>query len=492
MNSRVFNYLNAAWILFVLVFLTIIIHLTVKSNNEKIKGMAESFFDEIVITRAWAAMHGGVYVFVNDYTPPNPYLKVPNRDIYTTDSMMLTLVNPSYMTRQIGELAEEHNNNINYHLTSNNPIRELNAADEWETNALNSFENGVKYAFDKSMYHGEEHYRYMAPLLVEHTCMKCHAEQGYHVGDIRGGISVNITSLSHKKQLNIELSSLAIIHLVLLIIGLLGISFARSVINKQFKYTKLKSQQLALHKSRLSKSNKQLEELNSQQEKFLSIIAHDLRNPVGAIMGLSEILVEEEETLDKNGRMKIATNLHSSAVNTFNLMENLLSWSRSKQGKMDYNPIKLFLEEEVQKACIFINESMPTKGIEINTQFDDKDKTEIWVDKDILSTILRNLLTNAIKFTEENGTINIHAKTTDTNHIKITIQDTGIGMSEEKVKDLFSIDKSKSTPGTNNEKGTGLGLILVKEFVELNKGKLSVLSQVNKGTSITFTVPLMG
>lgn len=491
MNTRVFNYLKGAWTFFVLIFLAIIIHLTIKSNNEIIKETAASFFKEIVTTRAWNAMHGGVYVFADEDNPPNPYLKVPYRDIFTTDSMMLTLINPAYMTRQISELAEK-NNNIHYHITSNNPTRELNAADQWETDALNSFENGETFAFERSLYKEKDHYRYMAPLMVDPSCMLCHAEQGYQVGDVRGGISVSIDSSPYDKKIKIELASITIIHIVFLIIGLLGISYAQKIIVKQFKLTRLKSQQLALHKNRLAQSNAMLVELNSQKEKFLSIIAHDLKNPVGAIMGLSEILSEEIETIDKKSRQIMINNLHSSAVNTFNLMENLLTWSRSKQGKIEYNPSKLILQKEVQTATDFINQSIPTKGIKIITSLENFKKTEIWVDKDMLSTILRNLLTNAIKFTEENGTINISANLTDTDHIAITIKDTGIGMSEEKVKDLFKIDKSSSTPGTNNEKGTGLGLILVKEFVELNKGKLSVLSHINKGTSITFTVPLMG
>lgn len=490
MNNQAFNYLKGAWSFFVLVFLVISIHLNIKSNNEKIKETAKSFFNEILITRAWSSMHGGVYVFADDNTLPNPYLTVPNQNIYTTDSLLLTLINHSEMTRQISELATELNN-IHYHITSLMPLRDLNFADEWETNALMTFEEGETYSFERNNYNGEDHYRYMEPLMVEENCLKCHADQGYKLGDIRGGISVNINPEPYVKELNILIASISIIHLVFLIIGLFGITYAQRIVQKQFKLTRLKSQQLALHKNRLTQSNQMLEELNKQKEKFLSIIAHDLRSPVGAIMELSKILMEEIETSDIEDSKIMLENLHSSAVNTFALMENLLTWSRSKQGKMEINPTKLSLKEEVHKAIDFTNKSIDTKGILISSELGDCESAELIADKDMLNVILRNLLTNSVKFTNKNGSIKVLAAKQNKDKIEITVQDTGVGIPKEKVKDLFKINKSVSTPGTRNEKGTGLGLILVKEFIELNKGTIKVESEVNVGTSFTFTLPII-
>lgn len=488
-NSQAFKYLKWAWIFFSLVSFGIIVRFAVKANNEKIRESAGSFFKEILTTRAWNAMHGGVYVFADENNPPNPYLKVPNRDIFTTDSAMLTLINPAYMTRQIGELAEK-NNNILYHITSNNPIRPLNAADTWEADALTSFEEGEAQTFEKTEYRDKEHYRYMAPLVVDQTCMKCHAEQGYQIGDIRGGISVSIEAAPYLKQLRIELAAISFVNLFFLIIGLIGISYSQKVITKQFRFTRLKSQQLAQHKNLLKKSNIKLAELNSQKEKFLSIIAHDLRNPVGAIMNLSEIMVEEIEDADTEYKLVMLTKLHQSAVNTFNLMENLLTWSRSQQGKLDYNPEILVLSDEVKSASEVIRQSAETKRISCSTSLKNLENIEIWADKNMLSVILRNLLSNAVKFTPEAGSIEVTTKASGKDHFAITVQDTGVGMPTEKLKDIFKIDKSVSTPGTNDEKGTGLGLILVKEFVTINKGTLQVQSHPGKGTSVTFTVPL--
>lgn len=488
-NSQAFKYLKWAWIFFALVSFGIIVRLAVKANNEKIRLSAHSFFTEIVTTRAWNAMHGGVYVFADEDNPPNPYLKVPNRDIFTTDSAMLTLINPAYMTRQISELAEK-NNNILYHITSNKPIRPLNAPDQWEAEALTSFEEGETQTFEKTEYRDKEYYRYMAPLIVDQTCMKCHAEQGYQIGDVRGGISVSIEAAPYLKQLRIELAAISVVNLFFLTIGLIGISYSQKVITKQFRLIRLKSQQLAQHKNQLTKSNTKLAELNSQKEKFLSIIAHDLRNPVGAIMNLSEILVEEIEEADTESKLAMLTKLHQSAVNTYNLMENLLTWSHSNQGKLDYNPENLVLSDEVKNVREVILQSAETKGVKCPTNLKNLEKIEIWADKKMLSVILRNLLSNAIKFTPEKGSITVTAKVSGKDHYAITVQDTGVGMPTEKIKNLFKIDKSISTPGTNGERGTGLGLILVKEFVEINKGTIEVQSQPGKGTSVTFTVPL--
>jgi diguanylate cyclase (GGDEF)-like protein len=154
--------------------------------------VAQSFFEMIVTVREWNALHGGVYVPVSDLIQPNPYLKVPDRDIHLPNGMMLTKVNPAYMTRLIAELAEK-GNQVRFHITSLKPINPGNAADVWETQALTSFETD---ALPESYYWGDQShvFTYMAPLVTQTSCLKCHEQQGYKVGDIRGGISVSFRS----------------------------------------------------------------------------------------------------------------------------------------------------------------------------------------------------------------------------------------------------------------------------------------------------------
>jgi diguanylate cyclase (GGDEF)-like protein/PAS domain S-box-containing protein len=153
---------------------------------------ARNLFQMIALTRLWNAKHGGVYAPVTEAVQPNPYLEIPDRDILTRDNRHLTLINPSYMTRQISELAQQRG--LMFHITSLKPIRPANRPDAWETQALEQFENGVEEVSERMMHGGRDLFRYMAPLVTRKSCMKCHEKQGYEVGDIRGGISIGLSA----------------------------------------------------------------------------------------------------------------------------------------------------------------------------------------------------------------------------------------------------------------------------------------------------------
>lgn len=162
-------------------------HYESRQNEEKnILNVSRTFFDLIVLTREWNSRHGGIYAYASETTPPNPYLqKDTERDIPLENGKMLTKINPAYMTRQISELATEYHG-VQIHITSLKPIRPANAPTPWERKALESFEKGV----DEIGTYSDGHYRYMAPLITQKSCLKCHGDQGYRVGDIRGGISI--------------------------------------------------------------------------------------------------------------------------------------------------------------------------------------------------------------------------------------------------------------------------------------------------------------
>ncbi len=180
---------------------------------------ARANFDKDVIYRKWASLEGGLYVPVSEYTPQNPFLKVANRDVTTKDGKELTLVNPAYMTRMVHEL-ENKNNKLKAHLTSLNPLNPQNAANYWEVNALNQF------AIKAQEYHRIEtknnvtSFNYMAPLVTEKSCLKCHAEQGYKVGDIRGGISVSINYEKFTNQFSKQKNILLLTHIIIATFGL--------------------------------------------------------------------------------------------------------------------------------------------------------------------------------------------------------------------------------------------------------------------------------
>jgi hypothetical protein len=200
------------------------------------KYQAQAFFQDIVTTRYWNAEHGGVYVPVTDTTQPNLYLKDQQRDITTKSGLKLTKINPAYMTRQIGELAEKRNQ-VWFHITSNNPIRPKNAPDKWESDILKSFESGLKdFAEFSESEAGTKVFRYMAPLWVEPACLKCHLTQGYKKGDLRGGISVTIDAESIIRTQKNQIIKLTVLHISIWAIGVLIFLFGGYLQNKDITH----------------------------------------------------------------------------------------------------------------------------------------------------------------------------------------------------------------------------------------------------------------
>ena len=208
---------------------------------------AEINYDKDLLYRRWAAKQGGVYVPVSEMTPANPYLKVPNRDIKTSNSLSLTLVNPAYMTRQVYELGMEAHNDIQGHITSLNPIRPENRPDPWETESLKAFQRGIKKTDIIEMMSGKEQFRLMMPFVTEKACLKCHAVQGYKEGDIRGGISVSILMDPLRSIERSRIAGLTVAHGFLWIMGLTGLGIgARRLRSQTLQREKLEENLLTL------------------------------------------------------------------------------------------------------------------------------------------------------------------------------------------------------------------------------------------------------
>jgi PAS domain S-box-containing protein len=235
----------------------------------------------------------------------------------------------------------------------------------------------------------------------------------------------------------------------------------------------------------LKESEKQLKELNATKDKLFSIIAHDLRSPFNNIIGLSELLVENSIDFEESQRyIKI---LNSTAKNTLNLLTNLLNWAKSQTGQLSFKPEKILFSDVILEIISLQKLLAETKNISLN--YFPSDEMEVYADENMLKTVLRNLISNAIKFTNVGGHIRVFAILKQ-DHVEITISDDGIGMNAEKRKVLFDITSMTTTVGTANENGSGLGLILCKEFVEKNDGKIWVESEEGKGSSFKFTLPL--
>ncbi len=237
----------------------------------------------------------------------------------------------------------------------------------------------------------------------------------------------------------------------------------------------------------LEERRQHIEELNASKDKFFSIIAHDLKNPFQTIIGFSEMQEEQIKTADFAGIEEYAGLINTSAVETLRLLENLLEWAKSQTGKILFNPVLINLGELFNEEFIVLNDMAITKNIELKSCF--TDNLTIIADKNMIKTILRNLISNAIKFTHKNGKVEVKA-IVDNKQVEISVSDSGIGMTKETIAKLFRIDANVSTRGTENEKGTGLGLFLCKEFVEKHGGKIWVESESGKGSTFRFFIPL--
>ncbi|MBN2663298.1 MAG: PAS domain S-box protein [Bacteroidales bacterium] len=236
----------------------------------------------------------------------------------------------------------------------------------------------------------------------------------------------------------------------------------------------------------LKKKEKELQELVATKDKFFNIIAHDLISPFNAILGFTEILKYNEEQSENSNNIKIINSLHQSAKNAFNLVENLLQWSRTQTGKMKYEPKNHSISEIITNIIASIEAAANAKKINLVSHVND---FAVFVDKNMIEVVIRNLLSNAIKFTQEKGIVAITASIIKKAAI-VSIIDNGVGIEQKRINSIFSIDKEYTTTGTNYETGTGLGLVLCKEFVLKNRGKIWVESKQNLGSTFSFSMPL--
>jgi len=214
------------WLAFLALLMTWVDRDAIRAERQQAFKTARAFFQQILISRAWNASHGGVYVPITERTPPNEYLAPEGRDITTDNGMRLTRINPAYMTRQMGEIAEKSQGGIRFHITSLNPIRPDNAPTDWERDWLETFTQGVNEQGEIFVDGATTWFRYMAPLVTKQECLRCHAQQGYSEGDIRGGISVILPFTSHNRMtLYGGFAAVAVVGLLVIFIG--GAMFER-------------------------------------------------------------------------------------------------------------------------------------------------------------------------------------------------------------------------------------------------------------------------
>ncbi len=409
---------------------------TIDNNTAQlVKNIGRSFFKEIETTRLWNARHGGVYVPITENTQSNPYLKVPGRDITSTQGLKLTLINPAFMTRQISEIAITENN-IQYHITSLKPIRPQNRADEWESKALAIFANGgseyTEYIEDKVVY------RYMAPLFVKHACLKCHKTQGYKVGDIRGGISVTIPAKVYIDTSRKSKIRLAIIHLIFLLVGVIGLYMFRRFRDRHLVILSKTNIKLENEIVVREQAENRVKTSLKEKETLLQEIHHRVKNNMAVISSLLKLKLEsitdkkaKEALQDSQNRVQTMSMIHETLYRSDNLAAIEMQTYLSELGRIilqGYSVGKINLDIESENILIGVKQASP------------------------LGLIVNELITNSCKYAfpeMQESKIKISLRKIE-GQIELIYSDNGIGMPED-----FSWKNSNT-----------LGLSLVRTLIE--------------------------
>ncbi len=257
-------------------------------------------------------------------------------------------------------------------------------------------------------------------------------------------------------------------------------------IKEDITLQKALNEKIEKQQKELEASEKQLRELNAAKDRFFSIIGHDLKNPFNTLLGFSTLLSDNYKYLDDEKKLEYIGYIRNSSEQGLQLLINLLDWARSQTNKIEISPSNINPAELTDNVFALVDAFAARKQITLINEI--PANITAYADKEMINTVLRNLVSNAIKYTPINGSVNIKALHEE-DEIKITVTDTGVGMDSGKLQKLFRLDQNLSTPGTEKEKGTGLGLILCKEFIEKNHGKIWAESSPGQGSSFIFTLP---
>ncbi|MFZ4547297.1 MAG: ATP-binding protein [Bacteroidales bacterium] len=289
-------------------------------------------------------------------------------------------------------------------------------------------------------------------------------------------------------ELKNHLSKLQLLGVFAFII-LVSFSVFTLILLKKNKRQKILLAKLNQKNQIINDKNTELASANAQKDKFFSIIAHDLRGPFNGFLGLTQLLAEGISSFTLNELQEISMGMNKSANNLYNLLNNLLEWSRMQQGTINFEPKAIPILPFATSTLQTIMDPATKKGIDVT--IDIPENLQVFADENMLASTLRNLASNAVKFTPSGGKVSVTAKPTVDNKIEISVKDTGIGMDAEMLENMFKLDVSISRMGTDGEPSTGLGLLLCKDFIEKQGGRIWADSEEGNGSTVYFTLPIM-
>jgi two-component system, sensor histidine kinase and response regulator len=266
----------------------------------------------------------------------------------------------------------------------------------------------------------------------------------------------------------------------------LDLRHAKIQLEQQNSLLQSLNQELESSRKTIQQDARKLKRMNEEKDRLFSIIAHDLRGPIRSFVSLAELFLDDETTMEPLIIRELATGMHQSALSLHELLENLLNWSLMQQEKAIVREEELDMKLLFQRAVNLNQERIAAKEIQVFNQLEPQCRTK--ADENMVSTIIRNLISNAVKFTPRGGKVFITSRQADNNMMQFVVQDSGIGMSPELMGKLFDYDKKVCRPGTEGEPSSGLGLMIIREFVHRNGGELGVESVVQEGSKFSFTL----
>lgn len=493
--SILYRYTATAVILWIMIIGGLLawdIHNENKQANELAIKEARTIFNKDLAFRTWTASHGGVYVPPDERTPPNPYLShIPERDITTTNGMDLTLMNPAYVLLQVmGDYEDLYG--VKGHITSLNLLNPINAPDEWESNALLAFEQDATEITEASNIDDALYMRYMQPLIAEEACLKCHGDQNYEVGDIRGGVSVAVPMAKYLAMASEDKNSQILTHGIIFFLGLGGIGLISTrskqhiterdrVENELRKSKRSIEKKVKQRTAELTQLNIEMAAANKEMEAFSYSVSHDLRAPLRSIDGFSQALMEDyPDKLDEKGRDYLQR-VRSATQRMGILIDDMLDLSRITRVEMTREKINLSaiaksiasglqLAEPERKVTFVIEPELTTTG-----------------DEHLLCILLENIIGNAWKFTAKHQEARIEmGKLKIENKETFFIRDDGAGFDMNYVHKLFGIFQRLHKQ--EEFSGNGIGLVTVERIVKRHGGKLWAESKVEEGATFYFTL----
>ncbi len=431
---------------------------------------AEVAFEKDIIYRRWNTLHGGVYARITDTTLPNPYLTVPEREVTTVSGSKLTLINPAYMTRQANDLAGP-DFTVRGRITSLNPLRPENAPDEWEREALRAMERGETQVSEVTVLNGEEFMRLMRPLVTEEGCLPCHADQGYRVGDVRGGLSASVSMAPLRQIERQNLRTLTWAHLGLWILGLVGHFFGTRELVRSERDRLQAEEDTRVYAGRL-------EETNRLKDLFIDIMRHDLLNPAGVIKCYVGYLLESETDPRKR---ELAERIDLVNTKLTEMIENASKYSRLEEMES--------VERSRQDLGRIVRDSVSlvtcqAGSEELRVDFLCEGEYPVWVNS-MIGDVFVNLTSNVYKYAASGGRLEIGILDDD-GAWRVTFRDFGPGISDEDKEKIFTRFERLNKEGV---KGTGLGLAIAKRLVDLHDGRIWVEDNPEGGCVFCVSLP---